>query len=657
LVKQIRNGVLVGLFASLCLLTLVFLDHAWTDSAIRNLHQGETPYFDRMNRLLYDLFFAWRGSSQSMMLRQNSYEKDHPEKTILIFYIDKLTLIYAKRHYHEDFPWPRLRYVRLLEDLRQAGARAIALDILFPNERKGDNLLLKALQESHAVLASRYVYGENTLQNYEPPVFYKEPGVRYGFVDMKPDLDRIVRQTIFNLATPYSRNPWSLDATLLHYGMGKPIALDGDSISFENTTFPVTRGTLNARKPSAPLGAFSSDDVLPVNPIFLDINYTSPNRFINFPLYSLWDNNRIERLREVKDKIVLIGSKASEGIEIFGGDVFATPIGEMNGVEIHAHALETLLMHQPIIDFPKNRLLFVFLILSLGVFFGAVIPLIKSGPQLALGTMSIAGELLLAYALFFYHSIRLPLAPVLAASVFDFSFVSFYFYALARREVTQVRRLFEGYLSPNVVTTLLEEQNLKKIKKQLAGDKETVTILYTDIRGFTTLSESLPPEEVVKLLNEYLPPMSSIVYRFGGYLDKFIGDAILAVFSAPFPQADDPWRAVQAAHAMQKEMTKLSEIWEKQNRLSFQVGIGINTGEVVLGNVGSQYKKDYTVIGDTVNVAARLCGLAKGGEILLSEATYEQVKDHVEVKPLGPLSVKGRNVPVLTFLLLGVREM
>lgn len=645
--KEIRQGILVGIFSSFFLLILVLLDFAWAGYASAHLHRGEQPYFKTANRFLYDIFFAWRSSSEWTMKNEAEYTRVHPEKTILIFYIDKLTLKYAKEHFHEDFPWPRSRYAGIISALSKTGSRAIGVDVLFSNPGQGDAILEKALLKTHAVIASRFIYAKNTIQAYEPPIF---KGISCGFVDVTQDEDRVVRQSILRLPTPFSASPWSFDAVLLKQALCKPLEMRGDRLSFEGAEFPLRQGVLMQRKAGTQVGSFLASDVETATASLLDVNYLIPNNFVHYPLYSLWSEERKARLGEARNKIVLIGANASEGSEIFGNDLFATPLGLMSGVEIHAHALRTLLEHRPVVDFPPYPFLLALSIFGVGLLYGGGLPLFQGWVRFFFGSFILIGEIALAYLLFRNASVRLPLSYLVSSSLLDFGSISFYFYVLSRKEIESVRHLFEGYLSPTVVSTLLEEENRSKIRKQLAGNKQTSTILYSDIRGFTNLSEQLPPEEVVALLNEYFPPMTSIVHELGGYLDKFIGDAIMAVFSAPFPQADDPWRAVDAAIRMQKALKRLSENWQKQGKPVFQVGIGINTGEVVLGNVGSEYKKDYTVIGDSVNVASRLCGMALGGQILISEATYIQVKDKVKTQALGSMTVKGKEVPVETYL-------
>ena len=201
-----------------------------------------------------------------------------------------------------------------------------------------------------------------------------------------------------------------------------------------------------------------------------------------------------------------------------------------------------------------------------------------------------------------------------------------------------VRSNFERYFAPNVAAEIAQQQGAVK----LGGDKRPVTILFSDIRGFTTLSEHMSPDAIAGLLSDYFTEMVDIVFANGGTLDKFIGDAIMALWGAPIPHADDPDRAVQAAIQMQRAIAGLNSKWKSEQRPEISVGIGINYGETFAGNIGSHLRLEYTVIGDAVNVASRLCSNAKGGEILISDPLYQMLKDRPPVAARDPLTVKNR---------------
>ncbi|MCX6354440.1 MAG: FHA domain-containing protein [Candidatus Aureabacteria bacterium] len=204
------------------------------------------------------------------------------------------------------------------------------------------------------------------------------------------------------------------------------------------------------------------------------------------------------------------------------------------------------------------------------------------------------------------------------------------------------RNNLQRYLSPNEVEQIMEGN--KEIN--LGGEVKEVTILFSDIRDFTRLSEELPPNEVMGILNEYFTEMTRIVFKHEGTIDKYIGDALIVVFGAALPHPDDPFRAVKTAIEMQSALRELNARWAAHGRKTFQIGIGITTGEVLYGNVGSEQRMELTVIGNAVNLASRLADLAKGGDILLSGFTLGAVEGRVIAEKMPPLQIRGKTEPV-----------
>lgn len=212
-----------------------------------------------------------------------------------------------------------------------------------------------------------------------------------------------------------------------------------------------------------------------------------------------------------------------------------------------------------------------------------------------------------------------------------------------------IRNTFGRYVTKQVAEAILNG------RLQLGGERRHVTVLISDIRNFTHMSEKLPPEEVVDFLNKYFEKMVDVVVKYEGTLDKFIGDAILAVFGAPISHQDDARRAVLAALEMREELTKFNEGRCRENKEPIRIGIAIHTGEVVAGNIGSEVRTEYTVIGDTVNLTSRMEKLNKElkTEVLISENTYEQVKDIIEVQELNEVAVRGKEKAVKLYALKG----
>jgi len=215
-------------------------------------------------------------------------------------------------------------------------------------------------------------------------------------------------------------------------------------------------------------------------------------------------------------------------------------------------------------------------------------------------------------------------------------------YADQIQREAMVRSNFERYFAPNVAAEIAMSQDAIK----LGGEKRPITVLFSDIRGFTRLSEHMNPDEIAQLLTDYFTEMVDVIFEHGGTLDKFIGDAIMALWGAPIAHADDTDRAMLAAIGMQRALKELNAKWKTEGRPEISIGIGINFGEVFAGNIGSHKRLEYTVIGDSVNVASRLCGRAEKGEILISQRFYDQLKEKPTVETMEPLSVKNRNQPV-----------
>ncbi|HDS09849.1 MAG TPA: FHA domain-containing protein [Firmicutes bacterium] len=205
------------------------------------------------------------------------------------------------------------------------------------------------------------------------------------------------------------------------------------------------------------------------------------------------------------------------------------------------------------------------------------------------------------------------------------------------REEEKIRNRLSRYMSTNVVNEIISGKEMK-----LGGEKKIITTLFSDIRGFTTMSEKMQPEAVVALLNEYFTLMTEVIFKYEGTLDKFIGDCIMAVFGAPFAHPDDPLRAVKTAIEMRDTTIELNKRWQSLGRKSIGVGIGINTGEAVAGNIGSLQRMDYTVISDAVNLAERLEANAPPEKIYISDSTYKLVQEHVTAVELEPIKVKGK---------------
>lgn len=217
--------------------------------------------------------------------------------------------------------------------------------------------------------------------------------------------------------------------------------------------------------------------------------------------------------------------------------------------------------------------------------------------------------------------------------------------ARSLKEKEMIKDAFRRYVSRQVAEEIFK--NPEKYIQSLKGERKRVAVLFADIRGFTPLAERLPPERVVGILNNYLTKMTEVVFKYEGTLDKFIGDCIMSVFGAPISHGDDALRAVKVAWEIQRYLEEMNERRIEEEKL--KVGIGISYGEAVVGNIGSKERLEYTVIGDSVNLAARLESMAKGGEILISSEVYENVKGNVIAEKLPPTKVKGKSKEIIIY--------
>lgn len=213
-----------------------------------------------------------------------------------------------------------------------------------------------------------------------------------------------------------------------------------------------------------------------------------------------------------------------------------------------------------------------------------------------------------------------------------------------REEKERTRTFFGKYVSEKVIDKLMAEKEIS-----VGGRRQEVTVLFTDVRGFTSLSERLPPEEVVRSLNEHFNILTEIAFKHGGTVDKFIGDAVMVIFGAPVFHKDHALRAVQCGIEMQEKMAGLNEQLRKRGRPEVPIGVSINTGDAIIGNIGSDKFMDYTAVGDTVNTASRLQSAAGAGEVAISESTYQAVRKEVSIIKKEKMSVKGKKIPLVVY--------
>jgi adenylate cyclase len=554
--------------------------------------------------LLSSLFLAGLFSGWQMKLSDALYKQKEPLKNIVIVAIDDKSLQEIGR-----WPWPREKFVELLPKLE--GSEIIGIDIAFFENysSKVDAQLGEEIAKLGNVILpveyTKFEQGKGTeiLKTIEP---IRKGAAGIGFVNIFSDSDGITRALPLQILGDESKGIESHDG----FALAIYKRLFSRNLSYEEKS---NRFLINFVGPPKSFKTVSFSDVL---------------------------NNKFEK-GSFGNAIVLIGATSPD----LHDDYFVpTSAGKaMPGVELHANALQTMITGQFLQNESNFSVIVTIFVVSL------IVGLLLWKFRLLFATIS-SLALLLAYILLaiimfnkgiianiFYPSLSILLTCIITVGIY---------YVLAEKGRKQVLHLFGKYVSKEVVSEIMK--NAKEGITQLKGTEREVTILFADIRGFTPISEKLKPREVVAMLNAYLGEMTNVVFKYKGTLDKFIGDSIMAIFNAPVEQQNSALLAVRAALEMQDKIKLVHSVQGKKIPI-MRAGIGINTGPAVIGNIGTKDRMEYTAIGDNVNLASRLCAFAKGGQIVISQQTYNLVKDKVITKRLGEIKVKGKARPLAVY--------
>lgn len=356
------------------------------------------------------------------------------------------------------------------------------------------------------------------------------------------------------------------------------------------------------------------------------------------------DPNRWPRTMGVGNKILMVGP-FSKGI---AEDEKTTPYGLMFGVEIHANALNTILMNNFLYHLSDwaNALILLLMVL-LTAFMASRLPTIWS---LILSVVLAVVYFFAVMLIFDLFNRIITLSTPIAGVFLTFLAVIVYRIMTEEKDKRRIREMFGTYVSPRVVDQIIDNP------PELGGQDKELTVLFSDIRGFTTLSESMTPQALVNHLNEYLTAMTGIILEHEGTLDKYVGDEIMCFWGAPLPQEDHAMLACRCALRQMEELRKLNQNWPPGRQID--IGIGVNSGIMTVGNMGSVQRMDYTLTGDNVNLGARLEGINKiyHTNVIISEYTYGLVQDRVIVRELDNIRVKGKNKPVLIYELVDVND-
>ncbi len=518
------------------------------------------------------------------LFRQN--QAAHPD--IIILAIDSKSLQSLGR-----WPWDRNIEASIVDKLNLAHARAIAIDINFSEtqDAANDSALALSLRNSKApiVLPAEPVY----MNNAELPSSFLLPIPKFAdlssvslghtHVSLGPDRQASVLPEQIGPYQPFTRV------------LAEKINAD-----------PGGRGLINFAGPAGSILTYSASDFLS--------GKIDPSIF--------------------SDKIVFLGATASDLHDV----VQQTPVGIISGVEWHANVFNNLLTQNYIRVVPSVYVWVLRIILGLLLIY--ILPRSSNKQGFVVLVLFLAAAMLLSFG-FWQTRLAFPYLLTVVSLLGIYIVRSFYKLYQTEMEKRRIRQNFKNYFSPQVLDMVMRHPDELK----LGGERVEATVLFSDIRSFTTISESMDPEMLSSVLAEYFTEMTAEILATDGVLDKFIGDAIMAFWGAPIPQPDQADRAVKAALGMMRRLQTLNGSLEKRGLPKIDIGIGINSGSVIVGNMGSKERFDYTVIGDAVNTASRLESLNKEykSNIIISEAVKSKVSIAVQTEELGSVLVKGKS--------------
>lgn len=531
--------------------------------------------------------------------------------------------------------WSRQNYADLISRLNaqeDAKPAVIGFDIIFTGYYdgetavEGDAAFVDACQESgNVVVASQFQYNAKPELSEDRVITYPIEGlynpypellkqVRVGFANVAQDSDGVVRRV--QLVEEYQGEKLSLFSKEVYDTYCEWMNIQPQSIK----TDKYGKALINYSGKPGDYEAISMTDVL---------------------------NGKIDS-RAFKDSIVLVGAYAS-GMQ----DNFKVPNGysqQMYGVEIHANILQALMQNQFSVNgHPVLAGLFLGLVAALihfvfkrsKVWVSTVLLILAVGAEIVVGIVLNNNGI----------SISLIYMPIMV--MISYIYCLAIRYILESRKRKKVLNAFKKYVAPEIVEEISRKGDFTV---KLGGENRDIAVLFVDIRGFTTMSEMLSPEEVVEILNHYLNLTTNAIFKNKGTLDKFVGDATMAVFNSPFDLEDYEFHAVCAAMDIVEGGKALEKELIKKYGRSVGFGVGVNCGPAVVGNIGCEFRMDFTAIGDTVNTAARLESNAAKGQVLISQEVYDRVKDRIEVEEIGDIPLKGKSKGVFVYSVLNVKR-
>ncbi len=589
----------------------------------------------------------WRGEQSFEDLLRREGRKTTPPRDFVFLAIDQSTLqlppltpeeLAASRGLQllseRPYPWSRELWALLLDRLFAAGARVVLFDLLFNPPNEGDPAFHAALDRyrDKVVVSENFDFVEDKVQMITPNNVLIPPPQseddRVGYVNFWPDaIDGKTRAATYTVT--------DLQLAGLPPGPGEKI--------YQSLSARALEKMGHANDVPRDFGGHM-------------LRFIAPDAFEPRPIYEIFDP-KLWRANYgdgafFKNKIVMVGPSAQ-----VLHDFVDTPMSPNTpGPTMHFEAMAAALGHEFLRSTPPR--VGLALVCAAGLVAWLLVAFVRKPLVCVGGLVAItAGYLVAARLLYDNSGLLLLTVPVLSALVLSGSFSLGFEYFLERLEKLRTRRTLERYVSKNLVAEILE--NPDSYYSSLKGVRVPVTILFSDLIGFTTLAEKANPEALVTQLNEYLSGMTSVIFNNGGTLDKFIGDAIMAVWGnvRSFGTAQDAKNCALAALGMRRELRKLNQNWRERGQMGLGMGIGVNHGEVIVGNIGSQERMDPTVIGDAVNLASRLEALTRtyGVDMLVGESVAVLVRDEVYLRSVARVQVKGKTKPVDVFTFVGAR--
>ncbi|MBN2830080.1 MAG: adenylate/guanylate cyclase domain-containing protein [Candidatus Cloacimonetes bacterium] len=602
---------------------------------------NSTTFFHKVNLWTWDYLFRIRGEVE-------------PTDDIVIVSVNDETFTMLNTRW----PFPREYFVKLIENLERAEAKQIVFDIEFTEQSDpyADALLGElASKHDNIVWAGKVIReeGETSLFRLQPPIpEISNTNAVWGMVNMSADMDGFIRNyPIFDQ-----------EADFKVYSLGMA------TLATEKATVPNWQDMIKSENGVVTVGGY---EIPLAKGNRIPINYYGPEgSFKYYSFSSVLDDESFMLPGFESDEFVLnefnqlLAEEVFKGKTVFIGvstaelhDSFNTPFNykkvSLPGVEIHANFVQMVRDRRFVNQVSLLNTLLILLLF--GVLLQIGNRLLK--PQLAIFVTAFLFIIYMGFASaqFIKQGEIRPIAVFLLLALLSYGFNLVQRFISQAKEKKFIKNAFQRYLAPEVVSELLK--NPKSLT--YGGSEQEISVLFSDIRSFTTYSESHKPEETVAILSEYLTAMVEVIKQNKGILDKFVGDEIMALYGTPLKDETHALNACKTALDMRVVLNNLQAKWQAEGKDIFEIGIGVNSGKAVVGNLGSEQIFDYTAIGDNINLGARLESINKEYQtekhIIISEYTLEFVKDKVEVRYLDQIKVKGKNIPVKIYELISLK--